>query len=479
VSPQYETVIGLEVHAQLLTKSKMFCGCSAEYAGAPPNTHVCPICLGMPGVLPVMNRRAVESTIMTALALNCQIPEASKFDRKNYPYPDLPKGYQISQYDLPFSKDGRIDVETDGATARIGMERVHLEEDTAKMTHTAGGSLIDFNRSGVPLMEIVSKPDLRSPAQARAYLQKLRGILRTLGVSTGNMEEGSFRCDANVSLRPVGSSEFGAKVEVKNMNSFRSVQRALEFEVARQTELLKRGERIVQETRGWVEDRGVTVPQRSKEFAHDYRYFPEPDLPPVFVSREWVAELRAGLPELPDARRERFVQQYGLGPYDAAQLTAARATADFFEQTVRLHPEPKKVSNWIQSELFRLQKAGGEEDGETTGGLNAERLAELIKLVDANIISVAAGRQVFERVYRTGREPTALVEELGLAQLSDTSELERMVEEVLAAQPQAVADYRAGKTGAVNFLAGQVMKASRGKANPNLVRELIEQRLAT
>jgi aspartyl-tRNA(Asn)/glutamyl-tRNA(Gln) amidotransferase subunit B len=479
VSAEYETVIGLEVHAQLLTRSKMFCGCSAEYAGAPPNTHVCPICLGMPGVLPVINRRAVESTIVTALALNCQIPEASKFDRKNYPYPDLPKGYQISQYDLPFSKDGWIDVETDGTTARIGMERVHLEEDTAKMTHTTGGSLVDFNRSGVPLMEIVSKPDLRSPAQARVYLQKLRGILRTLGVSTGNMEEGSFRCDANVSLRPLGSSEFGAKVEVKNMNSFRSVQRALEFEVARQAELLERGERIVQETRGWVEDRGVTVPQRSKEFAHDYRYFPEPDLPPIFVSREWVAELRAGLPELPDARRERFVQQYGLGPYDAAQLTAARATADFFEQTVRLHPEPKKVSNWIQSELFRLQKAGGEEDGETTGGLTPERLAELIKLVDANAISVAAGRQVLERVYRTGREPTALVEELGLAQLSDTSELERMVEQVLAAQPQAVADYRAGKTGAVNFLAGQVMKASRGKANPNLVRELIEQRLAT
>jgi aspartyl-tRNA(Asn)/glutamyl-tRNA(Gln) amidotransferase subunit B len=479
VSAQYETVIGLEVHAQLLTKSKMFCGCSAEYAGAPPNTHVCPICLGMPGVLPVINRRAVESTIMTALALNCRIPEASKFDRKNYPYPDLPKGYQISQYDLPFSKDGWIDVETDGTTARIGMERVHLEEDTAKMTHTAGGSLIDFNRSGVPLMEIVSKPDLRSPAQARAYLQKLRGILRTLGVSTGNMEEGSFRCDANVSLRPLGWSEFDAKVEVKNMNSFRSVQRALEFEVARQTELLERGERIVQETRGWVEDRGVTVSQRSKEFAHDYRYFPEPDLPPVFVSREWVTELRAGLPELPDARRERFVQQYGLGRYDAAQLTAARATADFFEQTVRLHPEPKKVSNWIQSAMFRPQKAGDEEDGETTGGLTPERLAELMKLVDANTISVAAGRQAFERVYRTGREPTAVVEELELAQVSDTSALERMVDEVLAAQPQAVADYRAGKTGAVNFLAGQVMKASRGKANPNLVRELIEQRLAT
>ena len=476
-SVRYETVIGLEVHAQLLTRSKMFCDCSAAYAGAPPNTHVCPICLGMPGTLPVMNRRAVEYTIMTALALNCEIPEASKFDRKNYPYPDLPKGYQISQYDLPFSVNGWIDVEVEGDTIRVGMERVHLEEDTGKLTHIAGGSLIDFNRSGVPLMEIVSRPDLRTPAQARAYLQKLRAILRALGVSSGNMEEGSFRCDANVSLRPLGSTEYGAKVEVKNMNSFRAVQRALEFEIVRQTAALGQGERIVQETRGWVEERGVTVSQRSKELAHDYRYFPEPDLPPVFVSREWVAQLQAGLPELPDARRDRFVSQYGLGRYDAAQLTAARATADFFESTVELYSEPKKVSNWIQSELFRLQKQGDEEDGESTAGLTPDRLAELLRLVDQGTISTSAGRQVFEVVYRTGKAPSALVEELGLAQVSDTAALEGLVAEMLAAQPQAVADYRSGKAGAINFLAGQVMTASRGKANPNLARELIQRQL--
>jgi aspartyl-tRNA(Asn)/glutamyl-tRNA(Gln) amidotransferase subunit B len=495
MSQEFETVIGLEVHAQLLTRSKMFCGCSAEYAGAPPNTHVCPICLGMPGTLPVINRRALASTIITGLALHCEIPSASKFDRKNYPYPDLPKGYQISQYDLPLSKDGWTEVGIDGDSTRVGMERVHLEEDTAKLTHIAGGSLIDFNRSGVPLMEIVSKPDLRSPTEARAYLHKLRAILRTLGVSTGNMEEGSFRCDANISLRPLGSDELGAKVEVKNMNSFRSVQRALEFEVARQTQQLERGQRVAQETRGWLEDRGITVSQRSKEFAHDYRYFPEPDLPPVFVSREWVAELKASLPELPDARRERFVQQYGLGRYDAAQLTASRATADFFEETTRLYPEPKKVSNWIQSELFRLQKAGPEGDGEAlgegeadetssdcaaerTGELSPHRMAELLRLIDRGTLSTGAAKQVFETMYRTGREPAALVEQLGLAQVSDEAELERMVDEVLNAQPQAVVDYRSGKSGAVNFLAGQVMKASRGKANPNLARDMIQRRLS-
>jgi aspartyl-tRNA(Asn)/glutamyl-tRNA(Gln) amidotransferase subunit B len=473
----YETVIGLEVHAQLLTRSKMFCGCSAEYAGTPPNTHVCPICLGMPGTLPVINQRALEYTILTALALNCDIPRASKFDRKNYPYPDLPKGYQISQYDLPFSRDGWIDVEVEGVTTRVGMERVHLEEDTAKLTHTIGGSLVDFNRSGVPLMEIVSKPDLRSPAEARAYLQKLRAILRTLGVSTGNMEEGSFRCDANISLRPRGSNELGAKVEVKNMNSFRSVQRALEFEVGRQTGQLERGERIAQETRGWIEDRSITVLQRSKEFAHDYRYFPEPDLPPIFIEREWIAQLKASLPELPDARRDRFMADYALSRYDAVQLTNARATADFFEQSVKLHPNPKEVCNWIQNELFRLQTAAGELDGESTGHMTPERLAAIIKMVDQKTISRAVGKQLFESVYREGGEPASLVNQLGLAQVTDDREVERLVAEVLAANPAAVADYQAGKASAVNFLAGQVMKVSRGRASPTLARELIERQL--
>jgi aspartyl-tRNA(Asn)/glutamyl-tRNA(Gln) amidotransferase subunit B len=475
---KYEIVIGLEVHSQLLTRSKMFCGCSADYAGAPPNTHVCPICLGMPGTLPVINRRAVEFTLRTGLALQSEIPAASKFDRKNYPYPDLPKGYQISQYDLPFCKEGWIDVEVDGEVLRVGMERVHLEEDTGRLTHVSGASLIDFNRAGVPLMEIVSKPDLRSPPQARAYLQKLRAILRAIGVSTGNMEEGSFRCDANVSLRPLGAPEYGAKVEIKNMNSFRAVQRALEYEVERQTALLERGERIEQETRGWVEDRGVTVSQRSKEQAHDYRYFPEPDLPPVFVSREWVAEIEAHLPELPDARRERFVAAYGLNAYDAVQLTSSVEVADFFERVVVLGGDAKKAANWIQGELFRLQPPG-EEDGSSTGGVTPERLVGLIKLVDQGTISRAAGKQVFETMFASGEEPVAIVERLGLAQVSDSSALEEAIDGVLAAQPQAVADYQAGKAGAINFLAGQVMKATRGRANPNLVREIIERQLGS
>src|SRR3954468_17248753 len=336
---KYEAVIGLEVHAQARTQSKMFCSCSAAYFDAPPNTHVCPVCLGMPGVLPVINQSAVEATIMTALALNCEIPEASKFDRKNYFYPDLMKDYQISQYDLPFSRDGWLTIEVDGQTRQIGIERVHLEEDTARMPPRRDGngnaySLVDVNRSGVPLMEIVGKPDLRSPAEARAYLLKLHAILQTLGISSGHLEEGAFRCDANISLRPVGATEYGTKAEVKNMNSFRAVFRALEYEIERQTAVLEEGGRVVQETRGWVDDRGITVSQRSKEFAHDYRYFPEPDLPPVFVSREWVEEIRSRLPELPDAKRERFVRQYGLSAYDAAQLTTDAATADWFERAI-------------------------------------------------------------------------------------------------------------------------------------------------
>ena len=478
--PRFEAVIGLEVHCQLLTNSKMFCGCSADYAGAPPNTHVCPICLGMPGVLPVINRRAVELTLMTGLALNCEIPAASKFDRKNYPYPDLMKGYQISQYDLPFTRDGWIDVEVDGHVRRVGMERVHLEEDTARLVHATDSrgrpcSLIDVNRSGVPLMEIVSKPDLRSPAEARAYLQKLRAILRTLGVSTGNMEEGSFRCDANISLRPAGSDLLGTKAEVKNMNSFRSVARALEYEIGRQTALLESGERVIQETRGWVEDRGVTVPQRSKEQAHDYRYFPEPDLPPVFVSREWIAELRAQLPELPDARRERYVAQYGLSPYLAGQLTASKDVADLFERTVRLYPDPKKVGNWIQTELFRLQPRGDEDGLGPTP--SAEHLAELLQLIDRGTVSGSAAKQVFEEMYRTGRAPGAIVESLGLTQVSDEDALSGAVAEVIAANPKPVADYRAGKTAALGRLVGEVMKATRGRANPALVGDLLRRRL--
>ena len=477
----YEAVIGLEVHSQLLTASKMFCGCSSEYAGAAPNSHVCPVCLGMPGMLPVINRRAVELTIMTGLALNCEIPAASKFDRKNYPYPDLVKGYQISQYDLPFCQEGWIDVEVDGEVRRVGMERVHLEEDTARLVHGTDStgspaSFIDVNRAGAPLMEIVSKPDLRSPAEARAYLQKLRSIVRTLGVSTGNMEEGSFRCDANISMRPVGATEYGTKAEVKNMNSFRSVFRALEYEIRRQTEVLERGERVVQETRGWDDARGITVSQRSKEQAHDYRYFPEPDLPPVFVARDWVTEIRGRLPELPDARRDRFVSQYGITPYLAAQLAATRDVADFFERTVELSPDARVVGNWVQTELFRLQKEGGDEEATITLP-RPEHLAELIHLVDEGAISQTAGKQVFEELYRTGDAPAAIVERLGLKQMSDTSELEAIVAGVIAANERPVADYRAGKTSALGRLVGEVMKATRGRANPAVVTALLKQQL--
>ena len=349
---KYETIIGLEVHAQLLTRSKMFCGCSADYASTSPNTHVCPVCMGMPGVLPVINRQAVEFTMMTALALNCPVAEFTKFDRKNYPYPDLMKGYQISQYDAPIGGKGWLNIEVGGQEKKIGITRVHLEEDTAKLLHraTPGGedySLVDINRAGTPLMEIVGEPDIRSPEEARQYLIKLRSILRYLGVSTGNMEEGSFRCDANISLRPVGSTEFGAKVEVKNMNSFKAVYLAMDYEVKRQTKAAEEGKKLVQETRGWVEDKGKTVSQRSKEYAHDYRYFPEPDLPPLAISREWVEEVRVKLPELPEAKRNRFMTEYGLPQYDADLLTASRAMADYFEAAISKDISPKEISNWM------------------------------------------------------------------------------------------------------------------------------------
>jgi aspartyl-tRNA(Asn)/glutamyl-tRNA(Gln) amidotransferase subunit B len=478
---QYEAVIGLEVHSQLLTVSKMFCGCSREYAGASPNSNVCPICLGMPGVLPVINRRAVELTIMTGLALNCEIPEASKFDRKNYPYPDLVKGYQISQYDLPLTKEGWMDVEVDGHVTRVGIERVHLEEDTARLVHGNdseghAASFADMNRSGVPLMEIVSKPDIRSAAEARAYLQKLRAIVRALGVSTGNMDEGSFRCDANVSMRPVGQPEYGTKAEVKNMNSFRGVFHAIEFEIKRQTEVLSRGERVVQETRGWVDERGITVSQRSKEQAHDYRYFPEPDLPPMFVSREWVADLKAHLPELPDARRERYITQHGLTPYLAGQLTASAEVGELFERTLALYPDPRKVGNWIQTEVFRLLKDSGDDDGTATLP-TPEHLAELLKLIDSGTINQSAAKQVFEEMFRSGEAPSAVVQTLGLTQVSNADELTRIIDEVIAANPKPVADYKGGKPSAAGRLVGEVMKATRGRANPGVVNELMRSRL--
>jgi aspartyl-tRNA(Asn)/glutamyl-tRNA(Gln) amidotransferase subunit B len=466
----YETVIGLECHVQLATRSKMFCGCPSDYAGAAPNTHVCPICLGMPGVLPVMNRVAVEYTLLTGLALNAEIPEATKFDRKNYPYPDLVKGYQISQYDLPLVKGGWVEVSDGPTTRRIHLERVHLEEDTGKLTHVPGGSLVDFNRSGVPLMEMVSKPEIRTPTEARAYLQKLRAILRTLGVSDADMEKGQLRCDVNVSLRPVGQARLGTKVEVKNLNSFRSVHHALEYEITRQTEMLEREETIQQETRGWVDDRGITVSQRSKEEAHDYRYFPEPDLPPVFVDRAWLERLRLRLPELPDARRARYMEAFGLGAYDAELLSTDLWAARLFEQTATAGADPKKAANWIQNDVARLR-------ADSDPPLSPNNLAELIRLVDDGVIGISAARQLLATVCETGKTPRVLVDELGLGQVSDSSALEAAVRTAIDANPSAVADYRSGKATAINFLKGQVMKTTRGKANPAIAEELLKSLL--
>jgi aspartyl-tRNA(Asn)/glutamyl-tRNA(Gln) amidotransferase subunit B len=468
----YEAVIGLECHVQLATRSKMFCGCPTDYAGAAPNTHVCPICLGMPGVLPVINRTAVEYTLLTGLALNADIPEATKFDRKNYPYPDLVKGYQISQYDLPLVKGGWIEISVGPDTRRVHLERVHLEEDTGKLTHVSGGSLVDFNRSGVPLMEMVTKPDMHTSAEAGAYLRKLRTILRTLGVSSADMEKGQLRCDVNVSLRPVGEARLGTKVEVKNLNSFRSVQHALEYEIGRQAAALDAGATIPQETRGWQEDRGVTVSQRSKEEAHDYRYFPEPDLPPLFVDAEWLGRLRAQLPELPDARRSRYMETFGLGRVDAEALSVDQWAARLFEDTVAAGADAKKAANWIQNDVGRLR-----EDTSVGHRFDASHLAELLRLVDDGVISISAARQVLPTVFESGRSPRTLVEELGLAQVSDTTALDAIVGEVIAANPAPVADYRSGKLTAINYLKGQVMKASRGKANPAVAEDLLKRHL--
>jgi len=484
---EYETIIGLEVHAQLLTRSKMFCSCSADYASAAPNTHVCPVCLGMPGVLPTINRQAIEYAIMTALALNCTISESTRFDRKNYPYPDLMKGYQISQYDSPLSRNGWLTIEVDGESKRVGITRVHQEEDVAKLWHRTDPSgehysLVDVNRAGVPLMEIVSEPDLRSSEEARQYLIKLRSILQYLGVSTGNMEEGSFRCDANVSIRCAGSNEFQAKVEVKNMNSFKSVYRALEYEVERQRKILEEGGQLAQETRGWVEDRGITVSQRTKEYAHDYRYFPEPDLPPLVVSRELIEQIRSRLPELPDARRDRFMSQYGLSRYDANLLTASRAQSDYFESCLKLFTEDsdlernaKTVANWLLGEFARLFNVTGTEIGDCK--VEPQHLVEMLDLIEKGTLSTKMAKSVFEEMFHSGKRAPEIVKEKGLTQISAAPELEAIVDGVLLENAQAVADYKQGKEQALKFIVGQVMRATKGQANPQVVNELLRNRL--
>ena len=480
MSTDYETVIGLEVHAQLLTRSKMFCGCPTAFGGS-PNSQTCPVCQGMPGVLPVINRRAIEFAIRTALALHCTINAGCRFARKHYYYPDMPKNYQISQYEEPLAVEGWLEVAVDGAPRRIGIERLHMEEDVGKLIHegtleTARASLVDFNRSGVPLMEIVSKPDVRSAEEATAYLRALRAILLYLGVCDGNMEEGSFRCDANISLRPRGSKEYGVKAEIKNMNSFKNVQHALEFEARRQAKALAAGERIVQETRLWEADKGYTLSMRSKEYAHDYRYFPEPDLVPLKVEQRWVDQLRTTLPELPVVRQQRFVSQYGLPAYDAELLTQSRALADYYEAAVREYPKPKIVSNWVLSELLR-ELPGDDEAAIARCPIPPKNLARLLALIDDGTISGKIAKDVFEKMYRSGEDAETIVRREGLVQVADAGALAAVVEQVLAANAPAVEDWKKGKKQSLGFLVGQVMKTTQGKANPAMVNQLLLEQL--
>ncbi|CAM5796723.1 MULTISPECIES: Asp-tRNA(Asn)/Glu-tRNA(Gln) amidotransferase subunit GatB [Brevibacillus] len=473
---QFETVIGLEVHAELSTNSKIFCGCPTEF-GAPPNTHVCPICLGHPGVLPVTNRQAVEFAMKAALALNCEISRETKFDRKNYFYPDSPKAYQISQYDQPIGYNGWIDIEVNGVTKRIGITRLHLEEDAGKLTHSdfGGESLVDFNRVGVPLIEIVSEPDLRSPEEARAYLEKLKAIIQYTEVSDVRMEQGSLRCDANVSIRPAGQAEFGTKTELKNMNSFRNVQVALEYEVERQKEVVTSGGKIVQETRRWDEANKKTISMRSKEEAHDYRYFPDPDLVRMQISEEWIEAVRATIPELPDARQARYVNEYGLPQSDAGVITMSKDTADFFDETVKTGADPKAAANWLMVELLGYLNAGNLTLADVK--ITPHGLGEMIKLIENGTISSKIAKTVFKEMVETGKEPKQIVEEKGLVQISDEGALLAIVQEVVNNNPQAVADYKAGNDKAVAFFVGQVMKQTRGKANPPMVNKLLVEAL--
>jgi aspartyl-tRNA(Asn)/glutamyl-tRNA(Gln) amidotransferase subunit B len=468
----------------------MYYSCSSDYASAPPNTHVCPVCLGMPGVLPTINKRAVEFVMMTAMALNCPVAEYAKFDRKNYCYPDLMKGYQISEFDAPIGLKGWLEIESDGRKKKVGITRIHLEEDVAKLTHITppsgeSYSLIDVNRAGMPLMEIVSEPDISTPEEARQYLMKLRSILVYLGVSTGNMEEGSFRCDANISIRPKGTKEFMSKVEVKNMNSFRAVARALEFEAERQRKELASGGRIVQETRGWFDDQGITVSQRSKEYAHDYRYFPEPDLPPMSISRDWMEQIRGSLIELPDQKKNRFMESYNLSPYDAGLLTESKETAAYFERCVKLmangndsakqQRNAKAVCNWILGDFSKLLNAGNASI--ETSKCTPEHLAGLLALLDKGTVTGPIAKTVFEEMFNSGKMPDAIITEKGLSQISDSGEIEKIACHIIENNPQAVADYRGGKQQSLTFLIGQMMKATKGKANPDVARKILIENL--
>lgn len=478
---EYEVVIGLEVHAQLKTATKIFCGCSAakdyNQTRAAPNTHICPVCLGMPGVLPVLNKQAAVLAIKAAAALNCQIQPQSRFARKNYFYPDLPKGYQISQYEMPVALNGIIAITVSTGTKQIGIHRIHLEEDAGKLIHDPGRSYtkVDFNRTGIPLIEIVSEPDMRSPEEAGAYLRKLHAILRYIDVCDGNMEEGDFRCDANVSIMPRGSQVFGVRTEIKNLNSFKNVEKALEFEIVRQQRIINEGGHIIQETRQWDADQGVALAMRGKEEAHDYRYFPDPDLVPLVVSEQWIEQIRAQLPELPDAKKQRFAEEYGLPIYDCELLTGSRALADYFELCLQTFPHPKTVSNWMMGALLGMLNQRGITIEQSP--VSPENFAKLLDLVQQKVINATAARTVLDDMADSGQPPDLIVKQKELSQVSDADLLATIVKQVIAEYPKEAAAYRQGKTKLMGFFVGQVMKQTRGKANPQLLNELFRENL--
>jgi aspartyl-tRNA(Asn)/glutamyl-tRNA(Gln) amidotransferase subunit B len=474
---KYEAVIGLEVHAQMLTETKIFCGCSTKF-GSEPNTQTCPICIGMPGVLPVLNKKALEFAIKTGLAMNCKIASYSRFARKNYFYPDLPKGYQISQYELPICEGGYIEIVVDGTVKKIGITRIHMEEDAGKNIHEIGTpySLVDLNRAGVPLMEIVSEPDIRSPKEAVEYMKKLRTLLRYLDVCDGNMEQGSLRCDANVSVRPVGRKELGVKTELKNINSFRFVEKALDYEIRRQIKILEEGGQIIQETRLWDPVAEITQSMRTKEEAHDYRYFPEPDLVPIMVDQEWVNTIKSILPELPDEKRARFISEYGLPEYDADFLTSEKSIADWYERAVKAGGKPKTVSNWVMVELMRLLNEENKSIDECL--IRPEQLADMLRFIDEGVISGKIAKTVFEEMYRSGKDSGQIVKEKGLVQISDEEQIENIIDEVLSKNPKEIERYRSGDEKLIGFFVGQIMKATSGKANPKIVNELLKKKLS-
>lgn len=477
---KYEAVIGLEVHTELQTKTKIFCSCRTSF-GADPNTNVCPVCLGLPGVLPVLNKKVLEYAVRAGLALNCEISRFSKFDRKNYYYPDLPKNFQTSQFGLPICEHGYLDVEVEGEKRRIRITRAHMEEDAGKLVHHGTSitdsdySLVDYNRTGTPLLEIVSEPDMRSAKEAVAYMEKMRAILQYVGISDCRMEEGSLRCDANVSVRPVGQKELGTKTEIKNINSFKGVERAIEYEAMRQAELLEDGGKVVQETRTWDEKEGVTKSMRTKEEANDYRYFPEPDLVPFTVSDEYIENIRKSLPELPDARKERYMKEFGLSSEDAVFMTNDKATADYFEAAVAAGADPKACVNWLMGEFASQLSTDGIEIARAP--VSAENLAALLKLISKGTISGKIAKKVFATMWKEGGNPEEIVKAQGLVQISDTAELSKLVDEVVGKNPKAVEDFKAGKKKAVGALVGQIMKATKGKANPRVINELLNKKL--